>query len=367
MQANSAKKRTPLKGHVGDIRSAQFFPSGQVVITAASDMTIRLFSLAGINARTFRGHKRAVTSTRILSRGKRFLSASMDGTLKVWDVAAEKCIKTIAVRRMSGVEALSVVRLPASAQDEVEDGMGEYIVMAGLSSGYTDIFSLRLNVIEPAKPPARDAEDDQPTPAVVSIEEEILDSIPPINWPSTLPEGVTAPGATDFWSLDDTGNVWALDSRVEGDATIRLVAGTKSGVVRLLTLDVNALASVRHAKEKECEDEGSGDTVMSTAESTVTYSEIVNFRRNTSGITNVRLHGPTSNDVTVATQDGTPFRVTFDSENTLAGTRYVPRVKEEYTGWEAGDAVDGIALLQDGGVALAGAEGCVCVYNGGEQ
>ncbi|CAO1623322.1 unnamed protein product [Sympodiomycopsis kandeliae] len=352
MQSLQSSRLTPLKGHLGDIRCAKFFPSGQVALTSSSDLTLRLWSLQGVNPRTFKGHKRAITNISILSRGKRFLSASLDGTIKSWDVAAEKCLRTIAVRRMSGVESLSVVRL--SENDSEEDGMGKYILFAGLSSGWTDVISLQLNLLEPSKPSTEEGE--QPIPARIEIIDKALESIPPVDYPTDLPEGVSQPGATDFWSITTTGSVWALDAQLSVDSgAINLIMGTKSGVVRYHTVDLSVLSQIEQTKQSQRQAE---DQPQQQEEDTITlaaptsYSESLNFKRNACGITALRWLN--ASDVLVTTSDGTPYRVHLADG--------VPLVTEEYTGWEAGDSVDGIGVCGDK-VMLAGAEGCLRYYH----
>ena len=47
-----------LTGHVGDLTTSQFFPSGQVILSGATDMQIKIWGLDGSNAVTLKGHKR---------------------------------------------------------------------------------------------------------------------------------------------------------------------------------------------------------------------------------------------------------------------------------------------------------------------
>lgn len=48
-----------LKGHGLDVEKARFFPSGLVVLSAGLDMTVRIFDVAtGDNMRTLMGHTR---------------------------------------------------------------------------------------------------------------------------------------------------------------------------------------------------------------------------------------------------------------------------------------------------------------------
>lgn len=66
------------------------FPSGQVVLTASLDTTIRLWSFdRGTNPQTLTGHARAVTSVDFLlpTQGREIISTSLDGTLRHWDVS----------------------------------------------------------------------------------------------------------------------------------------------------------------------------------------------------------------------------------------------------------------------------------------
>ncbi|KAL7422129.1 hypothetical protein Q5752_002772 [Cryptotrichosporon argae] len=80
-----------LSGHVGDVLSTCFFPSGQVLLTTSSDLTARVFSATdGANPRTLRGHTRAVTAARILGVGKEVLTASKDGSVRLWTVGSAK-------------------------------------------------------------------------------------------------------------------------------------------------------------------------------------------------------------------------------------------------------------------------------------
>ncbi|KAL8280451.1 hypothetical protein RQP46_007099 [Phenoliferia psychrophenolica] len=82
------RRTIDLQGHVADIRAVAFFPSGEVVLTASSDMSVRVFSAVdGTNPRTLTGHTKAVTGLAILGVGRLVASCSLDGSLRIWNVA----------------------------------------------------------------------------------------------------------------------------------------------------------------------------------------------------------------------------------------------------------------------------------------
>ncbi|KAM0751849.1 WD40 repeat-like protein [Meredithblackwellia eburnea MCA 4105] len=82
------------RGHVGDVRGIEFFPSGEVILTCSSDLSLKVFSaLDGSSPRTLTGHTRSITSISILPPlGRQVLSVSLDGTLRVWDVGSGNCV-----------------------------------------------------------------------------------------------------------------------------------------------------------------------------------------------------------------------------------------------------------------------------------
>lgn len=341
-----------------------------MILTSTNDGLIRLYPTSpptSSPARQFKGHRRAVTSLSILGRGKRFLSSSRDGTLKLWDVPGEKCLRTLHTSRVSPVESLAILPLPAKdlPRDEGE-ATGSWLVLAGCANGSIEPFTLRIDAL-----PLSADEDEQPQVAIYSLS---LPHIPPTTYPSDLPDGTTAPGSTDHWALVPSSAVWALDimlahhdhdDKQEG-ASSWIVAGTKTGLVRLFEIGHGGMQRIGEMVGRMHEDRD--EQGQEQEESSPLVREHCIVRRNDSGVNAVRFvpfttsRGPP--DVVVATTDGTPYRLTWDAaqeEDALT-----PRVAEEYTGWEAGDAVEEIALLaregQDVKVGLAGAEGCVRVY-----
>ncbi|KAF7291125.1 WD40 repeat-like protein [Mycena indigotica] len=97
---NTTPKIQPVETAFGKIHksttsSLRFFPSSRVLLSAGADFTLCILpaepspSSSSLSAvRTLMGHKRVVTSTAIVSRGRNIVSGSLDGTIRLWDVSS---------------------------------------------------------------------------------------------------------------------------------------------------------------------------------------------------------------------------------------------------------------------------------------
>jgi WD40 repeat protein len=87
--ARSVRERYVLRGHGSTVWSAVFDPSGARVLTASRDGTARLWDAAsGAELIVLRGHESVVRSAVFDPSGARVLTASYDNTARLWDAAS---------------------------------------------------------------------------------------------------------------------------------------------------------------------------------------------------------------------------------------------------------------------------------------
>jgi small GTP-binding protein len=84
-----------LKGHEMPVWGVTVTPGGKRAVSASADGTLKVWDLSsGKNTATFKGHKGRVNSVAVTPDGKRAVSASADGTLKVWELQTKECRAT---------------------------------------------------------------------------------------------------------------------------------------------------------------------------------------------------------------------------------------------------------------------------------
>jgi tetratricopeptide (TPR) repeat protein len=84
-----------MRGHAY-VTTVAFSPDGRAAVSGSLDKTLKLWDLAtGKEIRTLRGHPDYVNSVAISFDGRTALSGSWDKTLKLWDLASGKEIRTL--------------------------------------------------------------------------------------------------------------------------------------------------------------------------------------------------------------------------------------------------------------------------------
>ncbi|MDR2093934.1 MAG: caspase family protein [Treponema sp.] len=78
----------PQLGHSSGVNSAAFSPDGRTIVSGSSDTTLKLWDAAtGREIRTLSGHSYYVSSAAFSPDGRTIVSGSWDNTLKLWDAA----------------------------------------------------------------------------------------------------------------------------------------------------------------------------------------------------------------------------------------------------------------------------------------
>ncbi|MCL1470718.1 AAA-like domain-containing protein, partial [Argonema antarcticum] len=83
-------QRSQLQGHQKPVRSANFSPDGQRIVTASSDNIARVWDLSGQQLAILKGHQSYVRSANFSPDSQRIVTASSDSTARVWDLSGQQ-------------------------------------------------------------------------------------------------------------------------------------------------------------------------------------------------------------------------------------------------------------------------------------
>jgi WD40 repeat protein len=88
-----------LKGHTDPVYSADFSPTGRLIVTASLDRTIRIWdAISGRGIQILRGHDEGVNSAEFDYSGKFIVTSSDDKTTRIWDVGSGRVVYELPVQ-----------------------------------------------------------------------------------------------------------------------------------------------------------------------------------------------------------------------------------------------------------------------------
>ena len=93
-----------LEAHTNWVRSVSFSPDGKVLVTGSDDNTVKLWSQRGILLKTFIGHDASVRSVDFATDGKSIASASDDSTIRLRSI--EGAVVEILQGHRSGIKGV---------------------------------------------------------------------------------------------------------------------------------------------------------------------------------------------------------------------------------------------------------------------
>ncbi|NJM73324.1 MAG: hypothetical protein HC862_26150 [Scytonema sp. RU_4_4] len=97
---SEVRERNRLVGHDNAVNSVSFSPDGKTLASASYDKTIKLWDVAtGKQLKTLSGHSDGVHSVSFSPDGKTLASASSDYTIKLWNVVTGKQLNTLTGHR----------------------------------------------------------------------------------------------------------------------------------------------------------------------------------------------------------------------------------------------------------------------------
>jgi WD40 repeat protein len=89
----SGKQLLTLTGHLSWVDAVALTPDGRQAVSASLDSTLKIWDMEnGRELRTLRGHSDLVRAVALTPDGRRVVSASNDNTLKIWDLESGSII-----------------------------------------------------------------------------------------------------------------------------------------------------------------------------------------------------------------------------------------------------------------------------------
>ena len=130
---------SPQLGHSSIVEAVSFSPDGRTIVSGSGDRTLKLWDTAsGRELRTLNGHTDNVRSVAFSLDGRTIVSVSGDNTIKLWDTASGRELRTLSERGSS----ISAVAFSANGSKMVSCRQDKTINIWDVGSG-RELFTLR--------------------------------------------------------------------------------------------------------------------------------------------------------------------------------------------------------------------------------
>ncbi len=137
-ETSTGKSIVELRGHTGQVRSAQFSPDGKFIVTASQDGTARVWEAStGKSIAELRGHTATVRHAVFSPDGKFVVTGSNDYTARIWEASTGKNIREL---RWHGSSLSGVAYSPdGKSIVTVSSGAGARIWEASTGRGISEL------------------------------------------------------------------------------------------------------------------------------------------------------------------------------------------------------------------------------------
>ncbi|KAJ3219780.1 hypothetical protein HDU67_009592 [Dinochytrium kinnereticum] len=163
LDAQDLSRRIVLRGLVGDISVARFFPSGKVALTAGQDLTAKVWNLESLEvaddgpsvskpAQILAGHHGTITDVEMIDRGRNIFSCAKDGFVRLWEVGSAACIWQVSPFEKLGqnghvnsvfIGSHDSAVMSSEGGNPLEFGTEGKFVIVGCDNGLVSLYDIR--------------------------------------------------------------------------------------------------------------------------------------------------------------------------------------------------------------------------------